>query len=338
MKRGGRSGSRLTAEMRQKCRKALQILEGTGIEIEEAAKIALTARGLVTAESITFVDAVERFLDDFQNKLRQGKRRESTYISYEKKLAIMADKWGDFDLTNSTRSQIKQLLLDLGDSQAETHAKWRVLRALLNFGYSQDPPWTPVNLTDGLIIETPERPEEICFCDVDSVQAIFDNAGKHLPAVTLLFFAGIRPHELSSEDKPWIQWKHIDFDSKVVRIPSAISKVRKSARVIQGLEPGFWEILEPYKKMKKTDTVANIVPNRLRDYLKKWGGYGPDKPWPHDGARHSFATYHVSLKQDAKSTQLILGHQRGSNVLFTNYMGLATKAEAERYFAIRPEK
>ena len=59
-------------------------------------------------------------------------------------------------------------------------------------------------------------------------------------------------------------------------------------------------------------------------------------PWPANCMRHTFATYHIAMWQDANKTAYALGHTSGVDVLYQHYRGLATKAEAERFWGLRP--
>ena len=59
--------------------------------------------------------------------------------------------------------------------------------------------------------------------------------------------------------------------------------------------------------------------------------------WPSNAARHSFASYHLALQQDAAKTALQLGHTNTA-VLFQHYRELARPEDAEAYFAITPDK
>jgi hypothetical protein len=58
------------------------------------------------------------------------------------------------------------------------------------------------------------------------------------------------------------------------------------------------------------------------------------KKWPADGLRHSWVTYRFALTGDAARTAAEAGHDQA--VLHRHYRALATKAQAEAYFAIVP--
>ena len=58
--------------------------------------------------------------------------------------------------------------------------------------------------------------------------------------------------------------------------------------------------------------------------------------WPANACRHSFASYHLALHQDAAKTALQLGHTNTA-VLFQHYRELATPEDAKAFFAITPQ-
>ncbi len=59
------------------------------------------------------------------------------------------------------------------------------------------------------------------------------------------------------------------------------------------------------------------------------------KQWPIDALRHSWVTYRFALTGDAARTAAEAGHDQA--VLHRHYRALATKPEAERWFAILPD-
>jgi len=61
------------------------------------------------------------------------------------------------------------------------------------------------------------------------------------------------------------------------------------------------------------------------------------KKWPPDVMRHSFASYHLALFQNAPRTSLELGHTE-PETLYNHYRNLATEADARAYFSLTPSK
>jgi hypothetical protein len=60
--------------------------------------------------------------------------------------------------------------------------------------------------------------------------------------------------------------------------------------------------------------------------------------WPHNAMRHTFASMHLAHYQDPGKTAFELGHRGDPSLLYRHYRGLATKADAERFWTIRPKQ
>ena len=58
--------------------------------------------------------------------------------------------------------------------------------------------------------------------------------------------------------------------------------------------------------------------------------------WTPDVTRHSYATFHFAMNQDVAKLQAQMGHTGKSDVLYRHYRGLATRTEADRYWAVAP--
>jgi integrase len=57
--------------------------------------------------------------------------------------------------------------------------------------------------------------------------------------------------------------------------------------------------------------------------------------WPHDGIRHTFATYEYAYSQNEAKLQAMLGH-RNAQTLHDHYRGLTTPQEAARFKGLMP--
>jgi len=57
---------------------------------------------------------------------------------------------------------------------------------------------------------------------------------------------------------------------------------------------------------------------------------------PKNCLRHSFVSYHVALHRNPGHTALLVSH-KNQNILYEHYLGVATKADAARYFEIVPD-
>lgn len=153
---------------------------------------------------------------------------------------------------------------------------------------------------------------------------------KYRAAVALMLFAGIRPEEVHGQGKPPMTWGSIDFKGKLISVPNECSKSRRR-RSIEGLPAAVWAWLgEPGAPKEPITTALGINITRS---AKRTAGI---TKWPHDALRRSFATYAVALTSDAPKVALWMGHEGNPTMLHRHYRGLATKAQADAFFALRP--
>jgi hypothetical protein len=82
---------------------------------------------------------------------------------------------------------------------------------------------------------------------------------------------------------------------------------------------------------RHAEETADLIERDLAVEAREAAGI---KKWPADGLRHSWVTYRFALRGDAARTAAEAGHDQA--VLHRHYRALATKAVAERWFAILP--
>jgi len=105
----------------------------------------------------------------------------------------------------------------------------------------------------------------------------------------------------------------------------------------------LWLSLVPHRTGQVTrNDHANDHQKRFRQ-LQCLAGFGMKNEkgvwhstWENNAMRHSFGSYHYALHGNPLETSRLLGHKTSDQVLFDHYRALATKAQAEDYFAIHP--
>ena len=88
--------------------------------------------------------------------------------------------------------------------------------------------------------------------------------------------------------------------------------------------------LEPLKLLLQ-DRLSYPYYRGARDRAKESAGL----TWHQDILRHSFASYHLALGENAGKTSLEMGHSN-QNMLFEAYRELVTKEDAQTYFGLLP--
>jgi integrase len=325
----------LSPAQKSDARNALRLLEGTELSLTEAARRAVAGR--LAVNRVTFAHAADRFLLE----LVRRKSRGATVRWYENKLAPMLLALGDQMMDAIGRAD----LLAVGQGQSVTDSTrasyYRAVRAVWRWAKGQEPPMVGADVTEGLPT-TPRRDhqKETGILTVADTKAILAGAGRHRGALALMLFAGLRPQEVWGIDKPALLWRHIDPAEQMIRVPAEVAKTRKP-RILEGLPPTVWDWLTPGAP---DASVSQISSQALIRAAQIAGGFARKKhhqrellrPWPHDATRHTFATYALALTGDPGKVSLWLGHEGNPRMLYTHYRGLATKAEAEKFFAIRP--
>jgi len=141
------------------------------------------------------------------------------------------------------------------------------------------------------------------------ISIITVHPGDLIPWLTMGLFAGIRPDETLRLD-----WEDIDFERRQIDLPAKKAKGR--TRRIIPMEPNLIAWLKPYRPENGKGKICKNFRWKFRAFQKaageKWN------PWPKDGLRHSYASYHLAKTQHAGLTSESMGH-RDTNMLYRHY-------------------
>ena len=149
------------------------------------------------------------------------------------------------------------------------------------------------------------------------------------PYIALGLFAGLRSQELKG-----LQWSAVNGATNGaavghVHVGPDIAKTRQQRYV--DIAPNLAHWLEAYHQPS-----GPVIPINFARRFRRVLADARIAPWPSNALRHSFATYHLALHQDAARTALQLGHAT-TTMLFKNYRNLATQGQAELYFSLAPQ-
>lgn len=316
----------LTPSQRNDARAALALLAPIGITLEQAARIALGKRA--PKPTITVAKVCDEFL---RSRLTEG-CRPATYDWYEERLNALVAHFGDRVIDGIGRGEFREWLSHSSDSVSARAGTARAARALWRYAAQHDPSYVNEVITDGLTFQAPSATADGSkkFLQVENCESILNGVlAEHRNAVALMLFAGIRPEEIAGERKEWLLWEHVNCDEKIIRIPSEISKTGQT-RVIENLPETIWAWLKPAGKN------VTVSPHSSRTVINHAKSASKLYRWKQDGLRHSFATYAVALTNNPGQVAMWLGHNGNPTMLYRHYRGLTTKAEAEKFFALRP--
>ena len=147
-----------------------------------------------------------------------------------------------------------------------------------------------------------------------------------LPAVGLMLYAGIRPHEVAR-----LSWADVDLAGKRVNIAPKHSKTG-GARPVTLLHPALHLL----------NTAQAPAPQRIcppqwllhwREVRRRAGWNRLTRPWPQDVCRHSYASYHAARFRNLHELQLQMGH-RSTDLLRTRYLNLPDDTSTTAYWSM----
>jgi integrase len=316
----------LTAEQRADAREALILLDGTGITLTEVARRAMA--GQRATKRVIAGEAV----DEFVREVMRREARPATVLWYEDKLRYFLATFGEKLLDTIGRGELIAWLNNLQCRDGGRRHYARALRAFWRWAQRHEPPLVGSDITAGLVPRRPASDATIHFLPVRECESILDGAGRYRSAIALALFAGLRPDEIAGRGKPQLAWEHVQKVERIVRVPPEIAKTRR-ARILEGLPPALWTWLQLGE-----GTISPGRSRQITELCARLAGYGGARPWPHDALRHTFATYAVAATADPGRVALWLGHEGNPTMLYRHYRGLTTKAEADKFWALRPKR
>ena len=184
---------------------------------------------------------------------------------------------------------------------------------------------------NGMIHEESE-PEAIEFYTPTQLSDLLETASEQrehrhlLPMLALCALAGLRLQEAAR-----LTWEDVFRVEGHVEISRTKSKTR--ARRLVAICPSLAEWLAPYRECS-----GPIWTNGLEKFHSDFGGLRTllRIPARRNGLRHGFCTYHFALHSNENLTAALAGNSPA--MIHAHYKGLATKAEAEKWFNVKPAR
>ena len=289
---------------------------------------------VVSVRRKDITEAVEEFLAERQHKAvaKDGKRSQLS-ASYETHVAGWLRGFASTFLATAVSDLTKEHINLYFKPLAEMSTKNRndrraTVRMFLTWAVRQD--YLPVNHrlleASGMTRETVEAADTDFFRPVE-LQTLLDNAAADLrPVIAIAGLAGLRGEEIMRLDwaDVWRVEGHIEITARqaktrqrrLVEICPALASLLKSCREATG---------------KIFPAGVHVFQRRfveLRDSL--------EIPARRNGLRHAFCTYHFALHSNEGLTAAQAGNSPA--MIHAHYKGLATKADAEKWFAVTPAK
>jgi integrase len=362
----GTAAFSMSDQLRTEATRAEEILRPYGKTVLEAARF-LANHLARTNKSETVKTVVKEFLE-----AKEGDNLRPRYLGdLRARLNRFSESFSDRKIAELSAGDIDAWLRGLHRSPL-TRNTFR-LRLSTLFAYANSRGWCQTNpIGDVKKVKPSSSPIEILTPE-EFNRLLEVSSDETLPYWLLGGFAGLRRAEIerlewkdihfdlakyrafiqaaASGDKEKLakaekEWRK----SALVEVPALKAKTA-SRRFVQ-IRDNLAAWLERY--IGKT---GNVCPANLRKLLENdrvktgiWIGPENDeedehrierpagklKPWPSNGLRHSFASYHLAHFENAALLALELGHSGGQDLLFRHYRELVKPEQAEKYWNIRP--
>lgn len=339
----------LSDEERRQVAVCLPLLRQQGITLREAVDFAIK-RFSVAGRGKTAREVVAELVQSKEQRFQRGDLRERSYRDFRHRAEKFAKGFEKRVAAEITGQQIKDWLnaQKLGPRTNKNYI------AIIGecFRYAVQKRYLALSPLDDL---TDVDRKELCgnggdeiepsILTIEQAEKLLTAARNNrdlglLAAVTLGLFCGLRSEELKRLD--WANVRHTDAQP-VVTIGAKIAKKRRIRHVDIPKNAVQWLVFcAKTEGPVAENNHTNDFQKRFRK-LQKLAGFGHDdekgewvSTWKNNAMRHSFGSYHYALHGNPLETSRLLGHKASDQVLFDHYRALATKAQAEKYFAICP--
>jgi integrase len=161
------------------------------------------------------------------------------------------------------------------------------------------------------------------------------SAPEVLPFLCVSLFTGARAEETSK-----LLWNDFNIEDKVLIIRPEISKTNRHRRIDISANLISW--LQTFKRKEGRRVMAGFTRATLSAARSKvWELMRQAHPTlskhaPHNALRHCYGSHYLCLHGPNSINALTIqaGHSR--SVMFEHYLNIVPKADAERYWNIRP--
>jgi integrase len=291
-------------------------------------------RTAVTVKRKDIAEAVEEFIASrkHRSESKDGKRAQMS-ASYATHVNSWLREFANTFPGTSVCDLSKEHLNAYTKAHTDVSAKSRndrraTVKMFLTWAARND--YLPVNHrlfeADGMAREIVEA-AETDFYRPDELQRLLDEAAADLqPALAIAGLAGLRGEEIIRLD-----WADVWRVAGYIEITAGKSKTRQ--RRLVEICPALAAWLKPCRK-KSGKVFPGGVHVYQRGFLKLRGELKiPDR---RNGLRHAFCTYHFALHNNENLTAAQAGNSPA--MIHAHYKGLATKADAEKWFSVMPKK
>jgi site-specific recombinase XerD len=292
-------------------------------------------RNVASVKRKDLKEAVAEFLqvDAPRTHAANGQRAQlSAKYAYNRKLQLdrFADTFQNTAVNELSKEHLDKFIGSLDDFSAKSRNHYRAaVRQFLQWAVRKD----YLAPTHRLLEADAMRPErantsEIAFYTPREFATLLGNADASLrPAIAISGLAGLRTEELLR-----LIWEDVWRVPGHIEVTAGKAKTRQRRLVKTCPALAVW--LKPYRLHKSGKLWISTESIFQKNFLKFCGDAKITRKT--NGLRHAFCTYHYAAHANENLTGQQAGHSPA--MIHSHYKGLATKAEAEKWFNVLPTK
>jgi integrase len=278
--------------------------------------------------------AVTDFTDSRKHlgESKDGKRSKHSPV-YEYNVAMWLNEFADtfpgHAVCDLTKEHLNTYIGKFKDLSSKSRNDRRaVVKMFLRWAVAKDYLSQHHRLFEAVEFKTEEtEAKEIDFYRPKELRLMLDSADEDLtPVIALGGLAGLRREEIMR-----LHWADVWKVKGKVEISLRIAKGRK--RRLVEICPALSQWLNPYRRAN--GQVWGKSPDALEEALAALRA-AVKVPARRNGLRHSFITFHMAKHCNENLTAAEAGNS--PQMIHQHYRALATKAEAEKWFNVRPAK
>jgi len=348
--RAGHAAWSLSDEERIRFVAARERLSEVGATVEQAVDFFLRHSGPARKQVSWFI---------LRSLFLEAKMEEGVSLRYQAQLKSVVKAFGlaghDSKMVSEITARDIEGWLTVNGWAAKTWNNYRTdLRTAFSWGMENG--YATINPAEAVPTKAADRTEDVKFLSTGECRALLQRAAEvhgdlgwdrrglcdpldektedHrllVPMLVIGLFAGLRPvRELGQ-----MRWVDVLEEEGLLVVSAGRAKTRERRTV--DLEPNAvaWLRWCRAQGMGQRPETTILPPGFDRRWKRLRKACGVLETWPHDAMRHSFATMHLAHFRNEARLQLYMGHN-SAKLIYSNYRGLVTPAEAGKFWSLMP--
>ena len=322
IRRYGAEGFSMNPAQRYEYGRCVGLLKRLGLTLTGVVEAAVAERKM-ELEGHKLSEIIDECLELNGRRAKKGEVSVYHIRNLRNSKRIVERTFGNYPVAQITKRDIIRWLDSLDMSAPSRDFYRRHILTFLSFAVDR-----------GYIKENPARgiskigqEGEIGIFTVDQCRSLLENAGQMLPYYALGMFAGLRP---MSEIKR-LDWSAIDWTDKVVTVRNwKGGKTRSSRYRYVNMSANLLAWLDPFR-----GSTGRVWPNNFQEAHQRAKREAGIQKWPHDGMRHSYASYLLALTQNSALVADQMGHS-SCDMIYGSYRRLVKANDAAAFWSIYP--